>query len=65
LGNFFLSIALRRTGRLYEVRARVNDSAGAFNCKCRQNDLRGAVRDLVRMLTQRLHTQCLQRAAMA
>jgi hypothetical protein len=65
LGNFVLSITLRRTGRIYEAQAAVRDSAGDFDCRSRQQDWRGAIRDLVKMLTHRLHDQCLRRTAMA
>ena len=65
LGNFVLAITIRRTGRQYEVRAAVNDSAGAFDCRSRHNNWRDALRDLTRSLTQRLHAQRLGRGAPA
>jgi hypothetical protein len=65
LGDFALSIFMRRSGRMYELRAAVHDSAGDFACRTRQNNWQDALRDLARSLTQRLHAQCLQRAAAA
>jgi hypothetical protein len=35
----------------------VYDKAGAFTCRCRQRDLRGAMRDLVHSLVYRLRHQ--------
>jgi hypothetical protein len=65
LGNFALTITLRRSGRMYDVRANVSQSKGAFDCHTRRHDWRNAVRDLVRMLTTRLHQQCLLRTEVA
>lgn len=65
LGDFFLSITLRRTGTMYQVEANVHDAAGDFGCKSRAHDWRGAVRDLVKSLTLRLHDQCIRRVAVA
>lgn len=62
LGDFILKIRLKRVGRSYEASARVHDRAGDFHCRARQHDLRGALRDLARRLSQRLHSQCLERA---
>jgi hypothetical protein len=63
LGNFVLSITMRRTGRHFEVRASVQDGAGDFSSRVRRNDWQGAVRDLVRDVCRRLHGQCLQATA--
>lgn len=65
LGNFVLSITLRRTGHTYEATASVRDSAGSFTRRSRQHDWRGAIRDLVKSLTLGLHDQYLRRAAVA
>ena len=65
LGNFALTITLRRTGRVYDVRANVTDTSGGFDCHTRRYDWRTAIRDLTRVLTARLHQQCLRRAAIA
>jgi hypothetical protein len=63
LGQFALTIRMRRTGRQYEVRAMVHDSAGDFVCRSRQTDWRSAVRDLVHSVVQRLHQQWVMRDA--
>lgn len=65
LGDFALSISLRRTGHIYEVQAAVRDAAGDFDCRCRQSDWRAAIRDLIKTVTLRLHDQCLKRAIAA
>ena len=65
LGDFAMSIFMRRSGRFYELRAAVHDRAGDFACRSRQNNWQDALRDLARTLTQRLHAQCLSRAAAA
>ena len=63
LGQFALTITMHRSGRQYEVRARVHDSAGDFACRARQTDWRGAMRDLVRNLVNQLHQQWLVRSS--
>ena len=65
LGDFVLTITLKKCGRIYDVRASVNDACGSFNCHARRYDWRTAVRDLSRLLATRLHRQCLQRSALA
>jgi hypothetical protein len=65
LGDFMLTITLQRTGKNYEVKAIVHDSAGDFACRNRQHDWRSALRDLVRDLVRRLHDQRDRREAMA
>ena len=62
LGDFVLNITMRRAGRMYELRAAVQDRVGAFACRARQNNWQDALRELARSLTLRLHEQCLQRA---
>ena len=37
LGDFVLSISLRRAGRGYEARATVHDTAGDFACRVRRD----------------------------
>lgn len=61
LGDFMLTITLRRVGHLYEIRAAVHDTQGDFGCRTRQRDWRNAFRDLIRTLNHRLHDQCLSR----
>ena len=65
LGDFVLNISMRRSGRMYEIRADVQDRAGAFACRARQNNWQDALREFARSLTLRLHEQCLQRAVAA
>lgn len=61
IGDFVLSISFRRTGTMYQVHANVHDSAGDFNCRSRAHDWRGAIRELVKQLSIRLHDQRLRR----
>jgi hypothetical protein len=65
LGDFILNISMRRSGRMFELRAAVKDRVGNFACRSRQNNWQDALRDLARALTLRLHEQCLQRATIA
>jgi len=65
LGDFALTLTLRRVGRMYDLRASVNGAAVSFACHARRHDWRTALRDLARNLVNRLHGQCLQRAALA
>ena len=65
LGDFVLNISMKRAGRFFELRADVHDRVGDFACRTRQNNWQDALRELARTLTQRLHAQCLQRAAVA
>ena len=62
LGDFVLNISIRRAGRIFELRANVNDRAGDFACRARQNNWSDALRDLARSLTARLHQQRLNLA---
>ena len=65
LGDFVLNISMHRSGRMYEIWADVQDRAGAFACRARQNNWQDALRDLARSLTLRLHDQRLQRGVAA
>lgn len=66
IGNFLLTIKLRRQGRLYDVRATVHDAAGDFQLGSRSSDCRDAIRTLCRKLAVKLHDQALaQRVAVA
>jgi hypothetical protein len=47
--------------RIYELRGNVHDAAGDFACRARAHDWRGALRDLVKTMTRRLHDQCVRR----
>lgn len=62
LGQFALTITMHRAGKQCEVRAAVHDAAGDFTCRSRRQDWRDAMRELVRMLVNRLHAQRLHRA---
>ena len=57
LGDFVLKISLHRVGKAFEVVANVHDRRGDFDCRSRQSQMRYALRDLVRMLSQRLQIQ--------
>ena len=61
IGDFFLTIKLRRQGRLYDVRATVHDAVGDFKLGTRSSDCREAFRTLCRKLAVRLHDQALVR----
>jgi hypothetical protein len=65
IGQFALTITMRRSGRICEVRASVHDAAGDFVCRSRQHEWRDAMRDLIKSLVNRLHAQQLGRALMA
>ena len=65
LGDFVLSITMRRAGRFFEMRADVHDRAGDFACRTRQNNWQDALRTLARDLTQRLHAQRVGGLALA
>ena len=62
IGDFALNIVMQRTGRQFQVTARVHDSAGDFICRSRQSDWRDAIRDLARALSNRLRDQRRQRS---
>jgi len=61
IGDFLLTIKLKRQGRLYDVRATVHDAAGDFKLGSRGADCRNAFRTLCRKLAVRLHDQALAR----
>ena len=61
IGDFLLTIKLKRQGRLYDVRATVHDAAGDFKLGSRSADCRDAFRTLCRKLAVRLHDQALVR----
>ena len=62
LGDFLLHITLHRTGNAYEVRANVHDRGGDFHCRLRQSDWRSAMRELIRSVTQHIHSRCVHPA---
>ncbi|MDQ3441022.1 MAG: hypothetical protein M3478_11810 [Planctomycetota bacterium] len=63
IGDFLLTIKLKRQGRLYDVRATVHDAVGDFKLGSRSADCREAFRTLCRKLAVRLHDQALLRRA--
>jgi hypothetical protein len=65
LGHFVLNLSLHRSGKHFDVRASVSDNAGSFECHARNQDWRTAVREIVRMLVVRLHSQLTLKAAAA
>ena len=65
IGDFLLTIKLRRRGRLYDVRATVHDAAGDFKLGSRGADCRNAFRELCRKLAVRLHDQAMGRGVAA
>jgi len=60
VGDFILTITMRRVGRMYEMFASVHDAAGDFHYRTRGRTWRDVCRDLVRTLSSRLHGQRLQ-----
>jgi len=55
LGDLMISISMRRTGRLVEMKADVSNRRGVVGFRARQHDWRDAARELARMLTAHLH----------
>ena len=55
IGDFFLTITVRRIGRAYEMVASVHDATGDFACRTRGKTWRDVCRDLVRTLSMQLH----------
>ena len=56
LGDFVLTITIKRVGRFYEARATIEDRSGqTFHCRARRHDWRDTMRELARRLTQHLH----------
>jgi hypothetical protein len=62
LGDLMISITMRRTGRLVEMKADVFGRRGVVGFRARQHDWRDAARELARMLTIHLHDQMVHRA---
>jgi hypothetical protein len=60
IGDFFLSISMQRSGKMYEVSVSAQDAVGTLNCRTRRHDWRDAMRELVRRLTHWLHEQQLR-----
>ena len=60
VGDFILTITIRRVGRVFDMRASVSDTAGDFGCRARGQTWRDVCRALVRMLAVRIHEQRLR-----
>ena len=65
IGDFLVTIKLRRHGRQYDVRATVHDAIGDFKLGARAADCREAFRTLCRKLAVRLHDQCIAQRMIA
>ena len=59
VGNFLLTITVRRVGRAFEMAASVHDAAGDFHCRARGQTWRDVCREIVRTLAVRIHSQRL------
>jgi hypothetical protein len=59
VGDFLLTITVRRAKRGYSMRAVVHDAAGDFDCRARGQTWRDVCRALARMLSVKLHDQRL------
>lgn len=57
VGQFMLTISMRRVGRHIDVRANVHDKAGDFGVHTRSQTWRSALREMARTLSNRLHDQ--------
>ena len=63
VGDFILTITVRRSRRSYEMLASVHDAAGDFACRTRGRTWRDVCRELVRTIASRLHGQRLRLAS--
>ncbi len=59
VGDFFLTITVKRVSRGYEILASVHDSAGDFSRRIKGQTWRDVCRALVRFLSTQLHQQRL------
>jgi len=59
VGDFLLTITVRRVGRMFEMVASVHDAAGDFDLRARGQTWRDVCRSIVRMLAVRIHAQRL------
>jgi hypothetical protein len=62
VGDFILTITVRRVGRMFGMQASVHDAAGDFVCRARGQTWRDVCRALVRTLAVRIHEQRLRAA---
>ena len=65
VGDFLLTITVRRIGHRDEMVASVHDSAGDFAVRTRGRTWRDVCREIVRSVLTRLHTQRLALTAPA
>jgi hypothetical protein len=63
LGDFVLTISMKRVGRAVQVVAIVHDRLGDFHCRVKQSDWRHAMREVVRKVCTQLHSQHVQQLA--
>jgi len=63
VGDFVLTITVRRVGRMFEMGASVHDAAGDFDCRARGQTWRDVCRAIVRSLKLQMHAQRRQLAA--
>jgi hypothetical protein len=59
VGDFLLTITVRRVGQAFEMAASVHDAAGDFDCRARGQTWRDVCRAIVRTVAVRLHAQRL------
>ena len=59
VGDFILTITVRRVGRLYQMQAAVKDRAGKFVSRARGQTWRDVCREIVRTVAVKLHNQRL------
>lgn len=62
LGNFVLTLTLRRRSRHVTISGRVHDSHGDFEVRAKSTSLADAFHEMGRMVSVRLHDQLLVRA---
>ena len=62
VGDFVLTITVRRVGRMFEMQASVHDAVGDFDCRARGQTWRDVCRAIVRTIAVRLHNQRLAMA---
>jgi hypothetical protein len=60
VGDFLLTITVRRIGRVYEMVASGRDAAGSFACRTRGRTWRDVCRELVRSLSAQIHQHRLR-----
>lgn len=61
VGNLAVKITVQRIGKTYQVMATVKDQAGVFLIRTHARELMDACREIVRVLSLKLHNQRLQK----